>query len=190
MSSPRDYYLTFTGAGIQEIKARGRFLRVLSAPSAPVFLAFDGSTELERRAGQGVNYGGAFNRIAVRSTVAQTVLVCVSDERQDDDQEEVSVSVAATVAPGNTLGAGGDVSIPATSSNVLSASDATRLALIVANPPGNTDPVRVGGAGVNASSGIELQPGDSITLATTAAVHAYNPKGSAQSVQVLPVREV
>jgi hypothetical protein len=190
MSSPRDYYLTFSGAATREIRARGRFLRVLEAPAAAVFLAFDGSTELERRAGQGVNYGGTFNRFTVRSTVAQTVLVCVSDDRQDDDQESVSVSVSATVTPGNTLSAGGDVSIPALSSQQLAAADADRLALIVANPVNNTDPVRVGGSGVNASSGIELQPGDSITIASTAAVYGYNPKGSAQSVQVLPVQDV
>lgn len=190
MGSPRDYYLTFGGAGSREIKARGRFLRVLDAPAASVFLAFDGSTELERRAGQGINFGGWFERFTVRSTVAQTVLVCVSDERQDDDQESVSVSVAATLAPGNTLGAGGDVNIAGASSALLAAGDATRLALVVANPATNTDPVRVGGAGVGAASGIELSPGDSITLATTAAVHGYNPKAGAQTVQVLPVRQV
>lgn len=190
MGSPRDYYETFTGAGTREIRARGRHLRILEAPAAVVFVSLDGSSELERRAGQGINFGTFFDRITIRSAVAQTVQVCVSDERQDDDQESVSVTVSATLTPGNTLGAGGDVAIPGASAAVVIAADADRLAVTIVNPVTNTDPVRVGGLGVGAAAGIELYPSDSYTLATTDAVYVYNGKASAQTVQVLPLRNV
>ena len=55
---------------------------------------------------------------------------------------------------------------------------------------GNITAIRVSGATAAAATGHELEPGDSITLATTALVSAYNPHSGAQSVSVLPLREV
>lgn len=193
MSTPRDYSLTFTGAGSQEIKATGRHVRVYSTSvaGADVWLNIDG-TELKRRAGQGVNVGGAgFSRVTVRVAVACTVLICIADERQDDDQENVSVSVSATVGAGNTADNGGDVSILASSSAQVLAADATRLVAIITNPVTNTDQVRVGGAGVLATSGVPLEPGESVSLALTAAIHVFNAKaGGAQTVTAAAVRKV
>lgn len=190
MGSPRDYALTFAGAGIQEIKARGRFIRILEAPSSNVWVEVDGGSELKRVAGQDVDFGGDFNRFRIRSAVAQTVLLTVSDTRQADDQESVSVSVSATVTPGNTLNNDAEVSVPAVSTATVKAAAATTLAVNVYNPVGNTREVRVGTTGVGATTGRTLEPGDDITLATEAAVAVYNPHSSAQTVEVVSIAEV
>jgi hypothetical protein len=189
---PRDYVLTFAGAGEQVIHARGRHLRVLEAATAPVYVQIDGSGELYRRAGQGINVSAPFSKFTVRSTVAQSVRVCVSEERQDDDSESVAVSVTATVAPGDTLETVADVSIGAAASAVIVGADATRRVVIIKNLSSNTDAIRIGEAGgVGAARGHELEPGESIALATTSAVSAYNTKaGGAQSVSVVSIKDV
>ena len=192
MSGPRDYTLTFTGAGLQEIKARGKFLRVMAAPSAALFISLNGGSELERLAGQSINVaeGEQFTVIRVRSTVAQTIRFNVSDVHQDDDQESVSVTVSATVDPGNTIDNGADVSCGATAATQVLAADLTRLVAQVTNLIGNTDAVRVGGVSVGAASGQPCEPGETIFLATTAAVYVYNPKASAQTVAASAVQEI
>lgn len=187
MREPRDFSLTFGGAGQREVKATGRHLRVLDTPSAEVFISIDAGSELQRGAGQAINVPDGFSRFMVRSTVAQTVRVTVSDVPQDDARSNVALNVSASVAPGDDLDNGGDVSVPATSSAQVIAASATRLAVIITNPEGNAAPVRVGKSGVGAASGIPLEPGDSVTLATTAAVHVYNTHSSAQDVCALGV---
>lgn len=191
MGSPRDYQLTFGGAGSQEVRAQGRFVRVLSAPSGAVWIALDGGSELERRDGQGINYGGSFRRLAVRSAVAQTVLLCVSDDRQDDDRESASISVTANIAAGVNLVSTADVAIGAGASAVVVAANAARLSVTVKNLNANTASIRVGESGsVGAARGHEIGPGESITLSTTSAVSAFNTGAGAQSVSVLEVRSV
>lgn len=187
MSGPRDFSLTFGGAGTREIRAAGKYLRVLATPSADVFIRIGGGSELQRGAGQGIYEPGGFDRFEVRSTVAQTVLVTLSDVPQDDSRSNVALSVSATVAPGADVGNGGDVAVPATSSAQVLAANLTRLAAIITNPTANTVAVRVGKAGVGAASGIPLDPGDSVTLATTSAIHVYNPHSGAQAVSALEV---
>jgi len=187
--NPRDYEITFAGAGEREIFARARYVRVLDA-TGDVFIKADDASEVKRVKGQALNLETGFSKITIRSAIAQTVRVVLASLPQDDASTSVNATVSATVAPANTLDAGGDVNILATSSALLSAGDVTRMALIVSNPASNTAAVRVGGAGVGAASGVAIEPGESITLATTAAVYGYNTSSGAQSVQVLPMREV
>ncbi len=187
MSGPRDFSLTFGGAAEREIKAAGRYLRVLATPTADVFISIDGGSELQRGAGQQVHVPAGFTRFSVRSAVAQTVRISTSETSQDDARSNVALSVSATVAPGADVGNGGDVSILAASSAQVLAANLNRLAAIITNLTANTVAVRVGKAGVGAASGIPLDPGDSVTLATTAAIHVYNPHSGAQTVSALEV---
>lgn len=188
MSKPRDFSLTFGGAGSQEINAAGRYLYVLSTPEAPVYIALDGGSELLRGAGQAIFDAEGFQRFSVRSTVAQTVLVSVSRDEQADSRSNVALEVTASVEPGNDIDNGGDVTCGADASTQVLAADPTRLAAVITNPVDNTDAVRVGGAGVDDESGLPLEPGESVTLATTAAIFIYSP--SDQTVSAVAVRSV
>lgn len=187
MAKPRDYSVTFGGAGERSFLVKGRYLRVLEAATADPFFSLDDGQEVQRGAGQDINDPDGFYRVTVRSTVAQLVRFTVAQFPQDDARSNVALSVSATVTPGASVSASAVVSVPAVSSAAVLAANANRLSAIIANPATNTDPIRVGGAGVAAASGIELQPGDSITLATTAAIYAYNGKASAQNVEALEV---
>ncbi len=192
MGKPREYVLTFSGAGSQPVQAMGKHLRITEAPSAAVFVTLDDGTEIKRAAGQGLNLSEGFGngRIAIRSTVAQAVRFVVADEEQPDNAANVSVSVAATVSPGNTVETVADVSIPATSAGIVFAGDPDTRAVIVTSLETNADVIRVGEGAVGATRGHPLYPGDSVTLAANAEVRAYNTSASAQSVAVLAVKDI
>lgn len=177
MGAPRDSYLTFSGAGEQEIQYTGRHIRVRAAPSGPVFLSLDGVPgEFERAAGEQLNVQDRpFQRIRVRSAVAQTVHLVLADTPQDDNRVAVALSVAATIEPGAVLDDGGDVVCAAASTTLLLAGNPDRLYALVKNPSANSITVRVGTSGVGAANGTPLEPGETLPLATTAAVYAHNP---------------
>lgn len=190
MAQTRDFELTFAGAGTQEIQAdNARFLRVLSAPSAAVFLTIGGS-ELQRAQGQSINDPEGLGRIRVRSTVAQTVRINVSQVRQDDNAQELTANVTATVAAADTLTSTPDVSVLGTTTAQVIAGRADRLSVTIKNLNGNASLIRVGDSLVGAARGHELMPGESITLNNTAAVYVYNSDAGAQSVSILEDRDV
>lgn len=188
MGSPRDYTEVFTGLAERPIQARGRYIRIMEA-TGDVYISVAGSSRLKRVVGQEIDHGSEFSRFILRSTIAQTVRVVVSDTSQRDDQQTVNVNATATVAPGNTLDAGGDVLIPANSAANVIAGDGTRLVVGVHNI--SDQELRIGGAGVTAASGLPLKPGEEKYIATTAVVAVFNPHATeAKSVAVLPLREV
>lgn len=188
--TPRDYELTFTGSGTQTVRAEGRYLRVLEAPSAAVYVTMAGGSELKRNAGQGIDAGGPVNVFSVRSTVAQTVRVTLSDTPQDDNQQTVTASVTATVGPGNTITSTADHSVAGVSTEQVLAGNANRLTAIIKNLNGNSSAIRVGDSAVGASRGHELMPGESIALDTDNAIYVYNSDAGAQSVSLLEIEDV
>lgn len=185
MGAPRDFSLTFAGAGERLIRAAGRHVRVQSCDTTGVYIRVENGSELFRNAGDGINVSGGFTYISIRVTVACTVYLILSDDRQDQDSQTVTVNVNATVAASSTMANPGDVSIAATTSAQVAAASASQLAVTIQAAVANTATLRVGAAGVGAASGLELAPGDVVTFATKAAVHAYNPAGVAQSVCVV-----
>jgi hypothetical protein len=191
MGAPRDESITFSGAGSQEVQYVGRHIRVRSTPTGPIFIKIDNSsTEFERNAGEQFNLGAGdppFQRVRIRSAVAQTVDLTFADVPQDDNRSNVALSVSADITPAPVIDNGGDVSVPATSAADVLAGDADTLAVTVTSLETNdpSAPLRVGTTGVGAASGHPLWPGDSHTMATNATVRVYNPHGTAQDVAVL-----
>lgn len=193
MSAPRDYSLTFAGPSTQEIRATGRYVRILSADASGAWVDCGGGGELLRYAGQGIDIGArGFSVVRVRVTVASTVKLVISSEHQDDNSANITATISATIGPGGTLGVGGDVSCANLASTPLAGADATRLSLIVKSSFANTyaaGTVRVAGLGVLANQGLEINPGDTLVIDSKAAVSAYNSSGGAVVLQVLAVQQ-
>jgi len=188
VGTPRDITHTFPGAGEVQHQIAGRYIRVIDA-TGDVFIRLGGGSEVRAGAGQGLDSSGRFTKFSLRSAIAQTVQVRISDTPQEDNTQTVTATVTASIAPGNTLDIGGDVSIPALSSATVLAGDATRLAAVINNI--SDQELRIGGAGVGAATGVPLKPGEEKVIATTAIIACYNPHASvAKSVAVLPLREV
>lgn len=177
MAKPRDFSITFAGAGTREFQARGRFLRVLATPTAAVFISLDGGQELERGAGQEIADAdpAGFTRISVRSTVAQTIRFVVSEVSQADSRTEVAVTATATVLGGSVLDAPSMVEVTAGDTVEIVAGNPDRVELRVALGSSEPGPVWLGPAGVGDEEGGLLEPGVVDYIATTAAVFAHNP---------------
>lgn len=191
MKYPTDHTLVFGGAGMQTVPESGRHVRVIEATDDVYIKIDDTSTELKRGVKSSVPYLPGFRKVQIRSLVAQTIRICISDDPQDEGRDDVAVTVSATVAPGDTLTSVADVSIPAGSSAEILPAGATNMTAIIKNLNGNTDTIRIGElAGVGAARGHELGPGESVALAVTAAIHGYNNGAADQSVSVLIVRDV
>lgn len=185
---PTDHLITFAGAGSVRIPDSGRYVRIIEA-TGDVYLKLDDvSTELKRGVKSQVSSEG-FSAVVVRSAIAQTIRLCISDQPQDEGRDDVAVTTSASIVPGNTFEGSADVALAAATATQIIGADATRLGVLIKNPSSNTASVRIGGAAtVGAAQGIELEPGESIPVATTAAVWGYSVPGESVSVSV--VREV
>jgi len=188
----RSYSLTLAVNAPQSIDAQGNFFRIVSASaSATVSVQMDTGPYTPMEAGNAIKLErGEFGRLTLKSAVAQTVVIVAGFGTMYDDQQAVTVNANATVAPGNTLDNGGDVSLAATATTSVRAADANQLAVIIKADIANTATIRVGTTAVGAAQGYPLEPGESVTIATTAAIAAYNPDAAAQNVHVLPVRNI
>lgn len=188
----RAYSLTLAVNAQQSIDVSGNFFRIVSA-SAGVKLSVQMGTGpyTPMDAGNAIKLERTeFTRLTVKSSVAQTVVIVAGYGTMYDDQQSVSVTSSATITPGNTLDNGGDVSLVALATTAVRAADAKQLAVIIKADIANTATIRVGTTAVGAAKGYPLEPGESVTIATTAAIAAYNPDAAAQNVHVLPVRNV
>jgi hypothetical protein len=183
--------LEFAGPDEIPVYEAGRYFRVLDAdyPVTVRFLGADsGGPELEVDPGIGVPVPGGFDWLLVRSEKAQTVRYTVWDEPVDDNRrtgQVVSLKAATAMATP------ADVTVSAGTSGQVVAANAARRSLTVQADHGNTDPVRIGGAGVGASAGLVVQPGQSLTLDGWDAapeVHAYAVNADA-TVHVMEVTD-
>jgi hypothetical protein len=175
MARPRDHVLTFAGAGVMYVSQKGRHVRVLEAPTAAVFIEVEDAAEVKVAAGQGINDQDGFKKLTVRSTVAQTVRLRVSETLQEDNSTNVQVNATATVQGATVITAVPLVEVPALSTVQLAAGDPDRVELRVALASDEPGPVWLGPAGVGADEGGLLEPGMIDYPATTAAVFAHNP---------------
>ncbi len=84
-----------------------------------------------------------------------------------------TVHLQRVATTGGSSIAADDVSVTTTSGEIIAARE-TRHNVVILASPGNTDDIYVGPSGVNAatpSGGFRMQPGSSLTLDTTAAIH-------------------
>ncbi len=192
--SVRDYSLTFGAPGVQTLRAQGRFVRVYAADATGVTIKPRNGSPLLRFTGQDVDVGVLkYDWLDISVTVASTVRLGISDDRQFDNQTNINSIVSATITPGKTLNAGGDVVCGNAATTQLIPADATRLAAILcvsANAPAYVaGTVRIGGAAVAAGAGVEINPGEKLVLDSQAIISCYNNSGAAVTVQVLPINE-
>lgn len=193
IGTPVDRSITFSAAGSQRVALSGRFIRILSADVSGVTITPEGASPLLRYGGQEIDVGPqGFRSFQVAVTVPCTVILTVSETHQSDNQTNVNATVSATIDPGGTLPTGGDTVCATGAATLLAAGNANNLAVMVRSSELNNyaaGTVRVGGTGVTAASGIEINPGEVMTLSTTAPVYAYNNSGAAVTLQVLPIQK-
>lgn len=190
MGTPVDRTEVFTGAGSRSIQLSGRFVRVLAADVSGVTITPHPGSPLLRYVGQDVDAGSTFQSLDIAVTVACTVTICVSDQRQASNTTAVNATVSATISPAGTVTQPGDVACANAAATLLVAGNANGLAVLIRSSAANAyglGTVRIGTAGVTAAQGVELNPGETMTLDVTAPIYAYNNSGAAVTLQVLPL---
>lgn len=86
-----------------------------------------------------------------------------------------------------TLTSTADVSIAASSAAQVLAQNLNRRAALLRNLTANSAAFRIGDTLITATRGIELAPGETISIETTAAISAHNTGGVAQTISVLEI---
>lgn len=135
-----------------------------------------------------VDIGGAVinvtaTNVGINNTPANAVPV---------DVQNATLTVSGDVGIGSptTLADIADVAIASvTTAQVIAAAGVgvKEREVIVKSLAANTSAIRVGAATATAGRGVELLPGEAVTLNTLAAVYAYNVGAVAQSVSVVTV---
>lgn len=171
----RDYKLVLS-AGVAQRFSAGEatsLTLIRTSSTTPVTVRFDsGSSSAELLAGEGIddNYLGD---IEIECAASQTVTVRLSTGYQRN-QQTVTVNANATVQNANTCKAVPDVSVTATTKVLVIAANANRKTVLIKSLSSNTAGVRLGdNATVAAGVGLQLDPGETATLDTEAAVYAF-----------------
>lgn len=184
MSQLTDHNLTFAGAGVQEFQAIGQFIRIRAA-TGTLYISADGQPEIEREAGEQINFGASNRRVRVRSLVGQTVKITSSDVSQDDNRAAVSVTTTTTIDPSNNLAGLPAQTCIAAGSVRLAPANANRIRLILKIAADEQDGVWIGGSASSAGNGHFMEPGESVAMGTRAECWAYGNGTEDVTVSVL-----
>lgn len=167
----------------------GDYFHCYTAPVDDLVVRFDDGEPVPFA--QGTGQRRYYSRLTLESATGQTVDVRAGFGSVFDGRASVTgLTLNTQIAPGNTLNNGGDAVCGAGAATQLLAADPDRLYALVKNASTNTVTVRIGSAAVTAASGTPLEPGETLPLATTAAVYAWNPSGGAVTISAASVRDV
>lgn len=172
----------------------GDYFRLLTCPN-PVTVVLNGIGGSPRDEFDNVTGGIGFasrdpkgNRLAygsgkITSASAQTI---VYGYGYGDISFDIAQGTVTVTQPG-TLTSKPDVSVGAGAVVMVSAAAAGKRETLVTNLSTNTAMMRVGGATTGAASGTEIGPGQTATIAGSAAVSVYNSGAGAQTVAIVEV---
>jgi len=184
-----DHSMTFGGTGSQSFQAVGRYLRIREADS-DVYLTVDSGRELKRARGEQIDLGREGVKVVVRSLIAQTVVLIVSQNRQDDNRQAVDVAVSATVVGGNDNQHLPVVVIAAGASALIAAANSDRKTLRVSLPSSAAGFITIGKSGVAAATGGLLEPGITDYIDTQGALYGFNNNAVSVSVYSMEVNDL
>lgn len=170
----------------QRFGVEGDWIACTTAAATDLTARFDQSEKVPLP--QGLGFRRYYREVELESATGGAFVVLAGFGSVADARASVAANLTVNTAPGNTVPVGGDIACVAGVATLLSALDATRLTITVTNPSSNTGNVRVGPAGVGAANGFLVEPGVSVSVATTAAMYCYS--ATLQTVSVGIVQQV
>lgn len=126
-----------------------------------------------------------FQSIRLHNPGASALAVTLAVGDGDLSDSRLSATAPLEIKSPGGFASSADVLVGAGLAATVAAADPDRREVFVSSLASNTDPLRVrpvGGAG-----GLELLPGSTVILTTTAAVEVYNPAASGQTVAIVEV---
>ncbi|MGF1609738.1 MAG: hypothetical protein ACFCUQ_10105 [Kiloniellales bacterium] len=181
-------FATFAGrvpAGDRlDITRPGSYFRLIGG-AAGLMVRIDDEPPGDIAVGLGVDCPEPFNRLTFINTTVADIDIEVAFARGRVDDSRLSLSGSVNVATAANLADVADVALAAGVATQIAAANAVRKELVVSNLAGNAGVMRIGTSNVGAARGIELSPGQSVVLSTSAEVYGYSVPG--ESVGVLEV---
>jgi len=186
----RSYQFNLQANAIQDLNAIGNHVRILEATN-DVFISLDNQPFFKLKAGQGITDNTSFETIRLKSLVVQNVLLVAGVGTFHDSSESVSITTTTTIEAANTYKPVADILVNATSTAALVGANANRKLLTITNPVTNTGSFRLGvPLNVGAGRGDRLDVGESISLALTGALSAYNEGATNESLIVSELENI
>ncbi len=180
----RTYTISLIANQEYPLRVRGDMYAVIDNTS-DFTITFDQSNRIQMAtAGTGGNFPAEYSDIVLSSPTTQTVVVIFGFGKYNDARASVNATVNTTIAPSDTLDNDGDVTVAGVAT-LLKAADANTKEILIHVPSSAENSIRVGGASVTVSTGLEVEPGMSLQLSTEAAVYAIRDGSSDVIVSTL-----
>lgn len=182
------YFLIPAGATVELVRT-ATFVTVLAA-SGPFKASFDSSPAFDLEQGLTIRTPDGFHRIEMTNKGASTISVKLGVGKGDVNDARLTLSGQVTTAESmpDTLTTGAPISAINGAVTPLASANPLRRELMAVVDAGAAGPVFIGGAaGATAGQGIPVQPGQALTLSTTAAVHVRNDTGAAVNVYIAQI---
>jgi len=178
-----EYRKITLAAGIGEaLNISGKFLRLLSTTGV-VKIGFNGDEAYELPAAVGVYAPDGFSQIRFVNpgTGSITIELAVGGAEITDDRLNVSgtIGVSSIATPVDlskaaTLTPTADITLAAAAATLIKAINLNRREIMITALAANGGAVRIAGATVAANIGLEIAPGQTVTLDTTAAIYGFS----------------
>jgi hypothetical protein len=180
----RTYTLSLTANQEFPIKVAGNMYGVISNVG-DFTITFDESNRLTNQTtGMGGDFEDQYEDVKLLSTTTQTVVVVLGFGRFIDARASINATLNTTIAPSDTFDNTSDISVGATAT-VLKAADSNSKEVLIHVPSDAANSIRVGGASVTATSGIEVEPGMTLSIAAEAAIYGIRDGSSDVTVSTL-----
>jgi hypothetical protein len=178
---------TIPTGGAETVNITGEFLAIVKANQPELLVRLDNEAQMFVHDRQVIRrpQGMTFEQVRVENLSSGSELVVTVHAGFG----ELVLPPRISINQGSSIDTPSDVSVPAGGEAQIVALDVTRRSLVLTNPSSNSREFRIGGGDVGAGAGVELTPGGTLVLETSAAVHAHNPHTDAQSVQLVEFKD-
>jgi len=181
--------LTIAAGGEETINVTGEFFTILASSLLNFEIGFDEGPLNFAKSGHAGRLppGDVFSSVRFKNTDgANSLVLTFAAGFGDLVDNETTISGAITLNVPVGLSSAADVSLGAAAKTLILAANISRVEALITNLAANASTVRIGDVNAAAARGVELAPGQTITLETEGAIYAWNP-GAAQSVGVIEV---
>jgi len=180
----RTYTLSLTADQEFPLRVRGNMYAVIDN-AGEFTITFDESSRIVKAtSGTGGEFQDVYEDVKLLSTTTQTVVVVLGFGKYRDARASVNATINTTVSPSDTLDNTADITVGA-DATLLKAADANTKEVLVHVPSGATNSIRIGSASVTPTSGIEVEPGATMSIALEAAVYGIRDGSSDVAVSTL-----
>lgn len=180
----RSYTIALTANQEFPLNVEGNMYAVIT--NTGVFtLTFDESNKLvNQTSGIGGKFDDTYENVTLLSTTTQTVTIVFGFGELNDARASVNATINTTISPSDTFDNTADITVSSTAV-ALKAADANTKEVMIHVPSDAANSIRVGGASVTATTGLEVEAGQTLTIASEAAIYGIRDGGSDVSVSTL-----